>query len=156
LGRFARGASVFALSSAFAVAGTAALAAVANAQGWCCVHSWALAHGTGVAVLLLFGLLGFHAVRGAGLRAGLLPAATEFGWLSHIAYVGGALGTFIFTEHFMWLGLGAGVAAVVLHRRGRKVHPFGLAVVGLVVSALSVAYWAYIEWVFLSVRANGG
>ena len=147
--------AVLIASSVFAIGATAALASVANAGGWCCVHSWALAHGTGLVVLLLFGLVGFHVVRTAGARFGLLPQSPQFGVLPHVAYISGALGTFLFTQHFMWLGLLAGVAAVVRHVRGHRVAPFGIALGGLVVCVLAAAYWAYIELMFLSMRNDG-
>jgi hypothetical protein len=132
---------VGALSVAFAVGATASLAAVANSAGWCCVHSWAMAHGTGLVVFLSFGLVGFHLVRAAGQRLGLLTPSAQFGWLPHITYISGALGTFVLTEQFMWLGLVAGSAAVWRRLRGRAVQPFGLAIIGLLVSVLCAAQW---------------
>lgn len=136
-------AAVGALSVGFAVGATALLAAVADSAGWCCVHSWAMAHGTGLVVFLSFGLIGFHLVRAACKRFGILTPAAHLSWLSHIAYISGALGTFVLTEHFMWPGLIAGGAAVWLRMQGRPVQPFGLAIVGLLVGASSAVQWFY-------------
>ena len=148
--------ALFMLSALFAVAGTAALPEVANLNNWCCVHSWAMAHGSGLVVLLLFGLISYHLLAAAGTRLHLLSPSPRFGWLPHCAYLGGALGTLFFTEFFMWVGLIAGVVVVALRLRGRVVHPFGLAVVGLVVSVLAVAYWGYLQWRFWSYDHAGG
>jgi hypothetical protein len=83
-----------------------------------------------------------------GVRLGLLTPAPQFAVLPHAAYVFGAFGTLIFTEQLMWVGLGAGSVALVLHFSGRSVQPFGLAVVGFFTSLLSVASWAYLQWLF--------
>src|ERR1700730_4368091 len=146
---------VFLISSVIALAGTWALAAVADAHRWCCVHSWALAHGTGLVVLLLFGLLGFHLVSIVGVRLGLLSASSRFGWLAHAAYIGGALATLFLTQQFMWLGLLAGVSSLVLRLRGHVVPRFGLAVVGLVVSVLASAQWLYMVVLFSNFKHVG-
>lgn len=134
---------VFVLSVAFAVGATVLLASYAGSADWCCVHPWAMAHGTGLVVLLLFGLLGFHLVRAVGERLGLLVPTARSNWLPHVAYVCGSLGTFVLTEHFMWVGLVAGGATVWQRARGRAVRPFGLAIIGLLVSVLDAAYWIY-------------
>jgi hypothetical protein len=81
------------LSAAFGIAFTAGLAATADANNWCCVHSWALAHGSGAVVFLLSALAGFHIVRTIGSRLEFLTPAPQFGVLAHAAYVFGALGT---------------------------------------------------------------
>jgi hypothetical protein len=141
-------AAVGALSVGFAFGATALLAAYADSAGWCCVHSWAMAHGTGLVVLLSFGLIGFHVVRAAGKRLGVFTPAAHLSWLSHIAYIFGTLGTFVLTEHFMWPGLIAGGAAVWLRVKGRPVQPFGLAIIGLLVSASSAAQWFYTASMF--------
>jgi hypothetical protein len=136
------------LSTAFGIAFTVGLAATADANNWCCVHSWALAHGSGAVVFLLSALVGFHIVRTIGSRLGLLTPAPQFGVLAHAAYVFGALGTLIFTEQLMWFGLGAGVVALSLHFAGRSVRPFGLVVIGFFTSLISVASWVYLQWLF--------
>src|SRR5262245_2899124 len=100
------------LSVAFAIGATIALAAVADRAQWCCVHGWALAHATGLIVLMLFGLVGYHLIRAIGTRLGWLALPARSSWLPHVAYVSAALGTFVETEFFMWLGLIAGGAAV--------------------------------------------
>ena len=146
---------VFLISSVLALAGTWTLAALADARGWCCVHSWALAHGTGLVVLLLFGLLGFHLVSIVGVRLGLLSAPPGFGSLAHAAYLGGALATLFFTEHFVWLGLAASISALVLRLRGHVVPRFGLAVVGLVVSLLAGVQWLYMLVLFSHLKHGG-
>ena len=133
--------SVFALSAGFAIGATALLAFYADSAEWCCVHSWAMAHGTGLVVLLLFGLIGFHLVRAVGKRFGLITLSARSSWLPHVAYISGALGKFMLTEHFMWVGLIAGGAAVWKRVKGRPVQPFGLAIMGLLVSALCAASW---------------
>jgi hypothetical protein len=133
--------SVFALSVGFAIGATALLASYADLAGWCCVHTWAMAHGTGLVVLLLFGLLGFHLVRVVGKRLGLITPSARSSWLPHVAYMSGALGTFMLTEHFMWVGLLAGSVAVWQRVKGRAVQPFGLAIIGLLVSVLCAASW---------------
>lgn len=63
---------VYALSVGFAVGATLLLAVIADARGWCCVHTWAMMHGSGEVVILLFGLLGFHLARAVGRRCELL------------------------------------------------------------------------------------
>jgi hypothetical protein len=142
--------AVFVLSTGFAIGATNVLASHADSAGWCCVHTWAMAHGTGLIVLLLFGLLGFHLVRAVGRRLGLITrsARSSWSWLPHVAYASGALGTLFFTEHFMWLGLVAGLAAVWLRVKGRAVQPFGLAIIGLLVSVLCVVSWLSIVYRF--------
>lgn len=75
--------------------------------------------------------------------------APQFGLLAHTAYVGGALGTFIYTDMVVWLGLVAGVAALVCRIRGGSVNAFGIAIVGFIVSLLATAHWLYIESMFL-------
>lgn len=103
-----------------------------------------MAHGSGLVVLFLFGLLGFHLVRAVGKRVGLITPAARSSWLPHVAYISGALGTFVLTEHFMVVGLVAGGAAVWQRVQGRTVEPFGLAIIGLLVSVLSVATWLHV------------
>jgi hypothetical protein len=144
------------LSIAFAIAFTAGLAAVADANNWCCVHSWALMHGSGAVVGLLAGLLGFHIVRTIGARTGMLAPAAQFGVLPHAAYVFGALGTLYFTEQLMWVGLGAGALALILSATGRSVQPFGLAVIGLAVSLIDVASWVHLQLFLRSMPPNVG
>jgi hypothetical protein len=147
---FFRAFALFALRATFAVAATIVLAQLADANHWCCVHGWALAHGTGLVVLLFFGLVGFHIVSFAGVRTGLLAPHARYGWLPHLAYVATALGTqFLYGDYFMWLGLFASVVGVICRLRGRVVQPFGLIVVGLAVSVLSVTYWGYGQWTFM-------
>lgn len=102
-----------------------------------------MAHGSGLVILLLFGLLGFHLIRAVGKRLGLIVPPARATGLPHVAYVSGALGTLFFTEHFMWVGLIAGLAAVLLRIKGKAVAPFGLAIVGLLASLLSLAVWLY-------------
>jgi hypothetical protein len=143
-----RGGVVFLLSLAFAVAGTIALALLANARNWCCVHSWALAHGTGPPVLLLFGLLGYHVVLFVGTRLRWLTTASWFGFLAHVAYVGGAVGTLYFTRQFVWLGLLAGLLVLIRRLQGHAVAQFGLGIFGFVVSILSVAMWINLRMAF--------
>jgi hypothetical protein len=87
----------------------------------------------------------FHLVRAAGKRLGLITLSARSSWLPHVAYIAGALGTFMFTEHFMWIGLIAGGAAVWQRVKGRAVQPFGLAIIGLLVSVLCAAYWLSAE-----------
>jgi hypothetical protein len=142
---------VCALSIGFGVGATQLLASLADARGWCCVHSWAMLHGSGEVVLLLFGLLGFHLVRGVGKRLGLIHPLARSSWLPHVAYISGALGTFVFTAPFMWVGLFAGGAAVLQRMRGRAVRPFGLAIIGVVVSLWYA--WLYIRlwWMLRSI-----
>jgi hypothetical protein len=109
-----------------------------------------MVHATGLVALLILGLLGFHLVRAIGRRLGLrtLPAPSNWSWLPHVAYISGALGTLSRTENFMWLGLVAGLAAVWLRVKGRPVQPFGLAIIGLLVSVLCVAMWLSIVYMF--------
>ena len=141
-------AGLFITSSTFAVLATGGLAALADQFEWCCVHGWALMHGTGGLVLMLFGLIGFHLFSFVGLRTGALRPFNRFGLWPHVAYLGGALGMFIFTEHFMWIGLFVGITVVVAYFRGTRLQPLGLGVVGLIASILSVAYWSYLTWLF--------
>jgi hypothetical protein len=147
--------SVLVLSVSLGIGATALLASYADSAGWCCVHSWAMAHGTGLVVLLLFGLLGFHVVRAVGVRLCLIAPSARTSWLPHVAYVSGALGTFLFTQHFMWVGLAAGSLAVWQRVKGRTVQPFGLAIVCLLVSTLAAAYWLYIVSMFWSLPHAG-
>ncbi len=79
------------------------------------------------------------------------------GWLSYVAYLGSALGAEVYfrsVHEFMWMGLITGVLAIVLRIRGHRVRQFGLAVVSLVVSVLSVAQWGYMTWVFWQLPAR--
>jgi hypothetical protein len=145
---------LFAITALLAALATAGLASVADKLNWCCVHSWALVHGSGAIVLLLFGLVCYHAVASIGLRLHLIRPFNQFGLWPHVSYVGGALGTFIFTEQFMWVGLFGGLVAAGLWFKGRPVQPIGIAVVGLSVSLLSVAYWLYLKWMFSSLGAS--
>ena len=145
--RIFEGTAVLALSGAFAVAVTALLAALAEANNWCCVHGWALAHGSGLVVVLLFGLVGYHIVRAVGIRIGILSPFPRFAVLPHAVYVAGALGTLFFTSYFAIVGLGAGVYAVVKRLRGGDVRPFGLVLIGVLVSALSTFYFLWLLWV---------
>ena len=107
-------------------------------------------------MLLFTCLLGYHIVRTVAAALRLLRPAPQFGWLAHIAYVGGAFGTFVFTDKLAFVGLLAGLTALVQRLRGRSIQPFGIAMVGLLVSALAVAYWVYIESMFWFARRNGG
>jgi hypothetical protein len=148
---------VFLLSTVFAVLATATLAMTADAYRWCCVHGWALAHGSGLGVLLGFGLVGFHVVSGIGARFGYLRSSWPLGLPAHFAYLGSALGTvgFLrFADEFMWIGLIAGILAGVWKLRGHSVRQFGLVVASLVVSFLSVAWWGYMTWRFWPPRAH--
>jgi hypothetical protein len=140
---------VFVLCVVFAIVGTAALAKAAEANHWCCVHGWALMHGSGEAVLLGFGLIGFHVVSTLGSRAGYLPSSWPPGWLAHAAYLASAVGTYeylTYCDAFMWCGLAVAILACVLRMRGRPVRQFGLAVVSLVVSCLGVYQWGHMKW----------
>ena len=142
---------VFALSVGFAIGATLLLAGLADARRWCCVHSWALWHGSLAVVFLLFGLLGYHFARAVGKCVGLINPVARSSWLPHVAYVSAALGTFILTEPFMWIGLVAGGAAVLQRTRGRAVRPFGLAIIGLIVSLLSTWQWIHLWWMLRSI-----
>jgi hypothetical protein len=142
---------VFALSVGFAIAATQLLASLADAMGWCCVHSWAMLHGSFAVVFLLFGLVGYEVVRVVGRRLRLITPAAPSSWLPYVAYVSAALGTLMETGAFMWVGVVAGGRAVVQRIRGRAVRPFGLAVIGLIVGLLSLCLWIYSWWVVLSV-----
>src|SRR5262245_50150043 len=96
---------VFILSATFAVIATVVLAMAAEANHWCCVHGWALIHGSGLGVVLGFGLIGFHLVSIVGAFAGYLSSPSPFGWLTHAAYLASALGTVGYLgvdEQFMW------------------------------------------------------
>ena len=140
---------VFILCAVFAVVGTVALAKAAEANHWCCVHEWALIHGSLVAVLLGWGLIGFHVVSFVGARMGHLSPSWPPGGLAHAAYLLTAVGADEYLQHdetFMWLGLAATILACVLRMRGRPVRQFGLAVVSLVVSCLNVYHWGYMKW----------
>jgi hypothetical protein len=108
-----------------------------------------MAHGSGLVVLMTWSLLGYHIVRLAGSRLDWLPTEGRFGLLPHVSFIAAALGTLFFTEHFMWLGFAAGVPAVALYARGSPAgRPAGLAISGLLVSTLSIAYWLYLKWIF--------
>ena len=139
---------VFILSTLLAFAATALLASIAESNHWCCVHSWALMHGSGLIVLMLIGLVGYHVITFLGIRFGLLQPYPRFGWLSHTAYLSSAFGTLFITEDLMWIGLTSSIAAFVQRFRGREVMPFGLAIMGLFISLLTFSHWAYITWLF--------
>ena len=153
IGRATRAIAVMAVSTGFALVATLILGAWGNIRAWCCINTFALQHGAGPGVFLLFALLGFHGVRSLARRHAGYPLSTGFGLLAHIAYVAAALGTFPvpsnfvdlpvppFFSYFKWLGLAAGLMAVIARTRGHTVRQFGLAVIGLVVSAL-VTYFA--------------
>lgn len=140
------------LSTLFAVGATAGLAHIADSNNWCCVHSWAMAHGSGLVVLLLFGLVGYHIFAAVGTRLNLLTRKSRLGWLPNLAYLSSALGTLFFTGFFMWIGLVTSAAAILGRIRGRVVQPFGLVLVAAFVSSLSFAYWLYIQWIISSTR----
>jgi hypothetical protein len=145
---------VFFASAVFAIVATIALASTADALHWCCVHGWALLHGSGESVLLLSGLVGFHVVSLVGsLRTTWrkkLPSSWPPGWLAHAAYITAAFGMWqywTFHRDLMWLGLAIAILAVALRLGGRRVPQFGLAVAALVVSVLNVTDWAsYTSW----------
>ena len=146
------GVGLFVISATLAVLAIAALYFVENMLNW----RDPFAPGTGGIVLMLFGLVCYHAVASIGLRLHLIQTFNQFGLWPHVAYIGGALGTFLFTfiAHFMWLGLLGGLVAVGLRFKGRPIQPMGIAVVGLIVSAIEVAYWVYLKWAFSSLGAT--
>jgi hypothetical protein len=145
---------LFTVTAFLAVLATAGLAYVADELNWCCVHGWALVHGSGAIVLLLFGLVFYHAVVSVGLRLHLVRPFNQFGLWPHVSYIGGALGTLFLTEQFMWVGLFGGLVAAGLWLKGRPVQPMGIAVVGISVSLLNVANWLYLKWAFSSLGAS--
>ena len=147
---------VFVSSAVFAVAGTIALAQTAEANHWCCVHGWALMHGSAVAVFLAFGLIGFHVVSSIGARAGYLSSPWPPGWLAHAAYLLTAIGGYEYLQHaeaFVWGGITVTILACALRMRGRPVRQFGLVLVSLVVGGLNAYQWARIEWMMWHLRS---
>lgn len=146
--------SIGVLSFLFSWFGTSLTATLAEEFDWCCVHGWALLHGSGIIVLMAWGLLGFHLVAALAARLRLAPSSGRFGALPHVAYISSALGSFSFslTNYFMWLGLISSIAAVIARWRGRPVKPFGLVMVSLLVSLLCVAQWAWLRWLSYSAR----
>src|SRR6185503_15354074 len=90
---FLAGVLIGILSLLCAVAGTLATATLAEQFNWCCVHGWALMHGSGVVVLMAWGLVGFHLVVFLAVRLRLSAPRGQFGALAHIAYISTALGS---------------------------------------------------------------
>ncbi len=147
--RLAKASGVLALSVAFGVAGMVATGSVADSLGWCCVHSWALLHGSGIAVLMAWALVGFHLVTMTGSRLNWLPKTHRFAALPHVAYVCTALGTVIFTDSLMWPGMALSAIATYFGLKGAAwSYPVGLSLAALIVSLGSLAYWLYLQWVF--------
>lgn len=144
--------AIGALSLVVAVAGTMLTAWLADEFHWCCVHSWAMVHDTGIIVLMAWGLVGFHLVSAFAERFDLALVERRFGLLPHICYVGAALGSWSSAEKFVWIGLAAGLLAIVNRLRGRKVEPFGLVVVGMGIGVLVAARWVMMWNAFHAVR----
>lgn len=131
-------------SIAFGVAGFFGTAFLFDSMNWCCFHSWALLHGTGAVVFLLWGYLGFHIVKL------LVKAREQFSAVPNLAFVCSALGTVFYTEFLMWPGLlfcGYGVY--------RRLRHGDRAAAGLLWSAVLVgvpnfAFWLYLTILFAS------
>jgi hypothetical protein len=141
---------------------TVGLARLAENKHWCCVHGWAMIHGTGAVVFLLLALTAFHLASAVGAKAGYVASPWPPGWLAHTAYISAALGTLSGVGDFLTPVLGvaayhlddvlvivgviaAGVA-IAWRLRGRRVRQFGLVIASLLVSCLSVAETIYVEW----------
>src|SRR6267154_2833254 len=164
--RLGKSTLVFLGSSIVAVVATVSLGNLAESQGWCCFHGWALAHDTGAGVLLIFGLMGYHLVRIIGVRTGVLTANVQFGWLAHFTYIAAIVATFPIWRLMEMVpltasigrvvdetlpdvplaaifGLISGQIVLVRYSRGRQETSLGLSLVGIAVCLLVFAFALY-------------
>ncbi len=136
------------LSLLIAIVGAVITACVADKLQWSSVDSWALLHGTGVIVMMGWGLLGFHLFSYLAVKYKVIIPAGRFGVLPHLVYLSAALGSHEVTGYFMWLAIVSGIAAVILYKRGVIVKPFGLVIFGLAVTSVYLYQWVYMHWFF--------
>jgi hypothetical protein len=157
LARALRGALIGFVSTVLAIGGTLLTGEVAEANHWCCVHGWALMHGSGLIVGMGWGLLAFHLVTALLARFGVVQYKDSLGLLPNVVYASAALATFYQTEQFLWVGLIAVIVTLVQRRRGILIRPFGLFLFGTVVLVSCLLLWAYMEWLSSASRhAIGG
>ena len=137
--------AIFLASIAVGYAGLNGTAHLFDSMNWCCFHSWALMHGTGAVVFLLWAYVGFHIVKL------LMKARGQFSPVPNLAFACSALGTVFYTEFLMWPGLLlSGCGAYRRVRHGDKAAA-GLMWSAVLVSALNFAYWLYLTILFASI-----
>ena len=136
------------LSLLIAVVGAVFTAWIADNFQWSSVDSWAILHGTGVIVMMGWGLIGFHLISYLAEKYNFIITTKHFGVLPHLVYLTAALGSYEMTGYFMWLAIFSGITAVILYKRDITVKPFGLVVFGLAVSCIYLYQWVYMHWFF--------
>ncbi|MBL4638578.1 MAG: hypothetical protein JKY76_04375 [Proteobacteria bacterium] len=142
------GLTIAILSVLLAIIGAVLTAWLADKLQWTSVDSWALLHGTGVIVMMGWGLVGFHLISYLAVKYKFIIPTARFGVLPHLVYVSAALASHEATSYFMWLAIVSGLVAVILKTRGTSVKPFGLVVFGLLVTSIYLYQWVYMHWFF--------
>jgi hypothetical protein len=136
---------IFLASIAIGVAGLYMTGYVFNTMHWCCFHSWALAHGTGVVCFLFWAYFGFHVV------SRLAKISGRFSLVPNLAYICGALGTFYFTQLMMWPGLILCSLGAYRRIRHGDVAAAGLIWSAVLVNVLSFSYWLYMKILYMNI-----
>jgi|GEM_PF-6394279 len=131
-----------------AIVGTVLTGWLADLMQWNSVGSWALLHGSGVIVLMAWGLLGFHLVNYLRGHYQAIASAGRYGLLPHLVYISAGLASYNLSDYFLWLATGLSLLAVVLAKRGVAVKPFGLVLVGLLVTSVYLYLWIYMNYFF--------
>ncbi len=131
-------------SIAIGFAGLNGTAYLFDSMNWCCFHSWALLHGTGAVVFLLWAYVGFHIVKL------LMKARGQFSPVPNLAFVCSALGTYYETDFLMWAGLVLCGYGVYKHFRHGDKAAAGLMWSAVFVSVLNFAYWLKLAIMFAS------
>ena len=129
---------VFIASVASGILGLWPTAVVFDSMNWCCFHSWALIHGSGVLAFLFWAYLGFHIAK---LIAG---ARGQFALVPNAAYLCSALGTMFSTGGFVAPGLLFCGLGIYRRRRQRDKAAAGLLWTAVVVNGLNLVYTLYI------------
>lgn len=136
---------ILAVSIAIGVAGLILTGYVFDTMNWCCFHSWALVHGSGVICFLSWAFIGFHGV------GRLVKIPGQFSLVPNLAYICSALGTLYFTQFLMWPGLFlGGLGAYRRIRLGDKAAA-GLTWSAVLLSVLSFADWLYRKIFLMSI-----
>ncbi len=131
-----------------AIVGTVLTGWLADLMQWSRVGSWALLHGSGVIVLMAWGLLGFHLLSYLAVNYPFINSVGRGGVLPHLVYVSAGLASYELSDYFLWLATGLSVLAVILAKRGVAVKPFGLVVIGWVVTSVYLYLWLYMTYFF--------
>lgn len=132
-------------SISMGVAGLSVTGHVFDTMNWCCFHSWALLHGSGVVCFLLWAYFGFHVV------SRLVKTSGQFSLVPNLAYICSALGTLFFTQFLMWPGLVLGGLGAYRRMRHGDMAAAGLMWSAVLVSVLGFAHWLYGKILFMSI-----